>query len=211
MTDNAIYKIIINNSNMRTYKTAITTVLCCLILISFQSAANNNTNSNLDLVSLKQRGYQIFKKDNFVIKCNSKLKINSEALRLAKEKGMNFILSSYIGSENENSESTGVIYNIQISDISSQYQNFPVSKQNEITIKYLDSYCSSLKANKMSYTRPTFNGFNSVEYSYLQNGVLPTKAIIFIKDKKAYMLQVGTRKDLSKKYASYKNSFKFIK
>ena len=196
---------------MKTYKTAITTVLCCLILISFQSTANNNTNSNLDLVSLKQRGYQIFKKDNFVIKCNSKLKINSEALRLAKEKGMNFILSSYIGSENENSESTGVIYNIQISDISSQYQNFPVSKQNDITIKYLDSYCSSLKANKMSYTRPNFNGLNSIEYTYLQNSVLPTKAIIFIKDKKAYMLQVATRKDLSKKYISYKNSFKFIK
>ena len=98
-----------------------------------------------------------------------------------------------------------------ISDISSQYQNFPVSKQNDITIKYLDSYCSSLKANKMSYTRPNFNGLNSIEYTYLQNSVLPTKAIIFIKDKKAYMLQVATRKDLSKKYISYKNSFKFIK
>ena len=165
---------------MKIYKTAITTVLCCLILINFQSEAKNSANSNLDLISLKKQGYQIFNKDNFVIKCNSKLKINSEALRLAKEKGMNFILSSYIGSDNENSESTGVIYNIQISDISSQYQNFPVSKQNEITIKYLDSYCSGLKANKMSYTRQNFNGLNSVEYSYLQNGVLPKNRVKII-------------------------------
>ena len=196
---------------MKIYKTQIITALCCLILISFQSAANNNVNSKLDLISLKKQGYQIFSKDNFVIKCNSKLKINSEALRLAKEKGMNFIVSSYVGSENENSEKIGVIYTIQISDLSSQYKNIPQSKQNEFTIKYLDSYCSSLKANNMSYSRPTFNGLNSVEYTFLQNGVLPSKAIIFIKDKKAYLLQVGTRKDLSKKYASLKNSFKFIK
>lgn len=190
---------------------SIVLLFCCVLLISFNSNGTNNLKSNLDITALKQEGYQIFKQDNFVIKCNSKLKVNTEALRLAKEKGMNFILSSYIGSENENSESTGVIYNIQISDISSQYKNAPISKQNEITIKYLDSYCSSLKANNMSYSRPIFNGLNSVEYSFLQNGVLPTKAIIFIKDKKAYMLQVGTRKDLSKKYTSLKNSFKFIK
>lgn len=196
---------------MKIYKTARTTLLCCLILISFQSAANTSANSNLDLINLKKQGYQIFNKDNFVIKCNSKLKINSEALRMAKEKGMNFIVSSYIGSENKNSEKIGVIYIIQISDISSQYKNIPQSKQNEFTIKYLDSYCSNLKANNMSYSRPNFNGLNSVEYTYLDNGVLPSKAIVFIKDKKAFLLQVGTRKDLSKKYASIKNSFKFIK
>lgn len=105
---------------MQIIKFPFISILCCLFLFTFLSTASNS--SNLDLVSLKNQGYQIFNKDNFVIKCNSKLKINSEALRLAKENGINFILSSYIGSENDNSESSGVIYNIQISDISSQYK-----------------------------------------------------------------------------------------
>lgn len=194
---------------MQIIKFPFVSILCCLFLFTFQSTASSS--SNLDLVSLKNQGYQIFNKDNFVIKCNSKLKINSEALRLAKENGINFILSSYIGSENDNSESSGVIYNIQISDISSQYKNIQIGKHNAITLNYLDSYCSSLKANNMSFSRPSFNGLNAVEYYFLQNGVLPTKSIIFIKDKKAYMLQVGTRKNLSKKYTDFKNSFKFIK
>ena len=194
---------------MQIIKFPFVSILCCLFLFTFQSTASSS--SNLDLASLKNQGYQIFNKDNFVIKCNSKLKINTVLIKMAKEKGYKYPISSYIATENKDSYDKAVIYTVQITDISSDYKNISANKQSDFTIKYLDSYCSSLKANNMIYSRLSFSGLSSVEYSFLENGTLPSKAIIFIKDKKAYLLQVGTRKDLSKKYASLKNSFKFIK
>jgi hypothetical protein len=199
---------------MKINKAVITLTFFCIFLISFgqkqivTTSLKNNERSNLDL---KNQGYQIFQKDNFIIKCNSKLKSNTILMKMAKEQGNKYPITSYIATEYKDSYDKAVIYTVQITDITLEYKGISANKQNDFTNKYLDNYCLSLKANNMSYSKLNFIGLNSVEYSFLQNGSLPCKAIIFIKDKKAFLLQVGTRKDLSKKYANLKTSFKFIK
>jgi len=196
---------------MKLKKLSIIFALFYLFLFSCPTSAKNNQKSNLDLISLKQQGYQIFEKDNFVINLKSKFKLNTVLMNMAKKQGSKYPISSYISTEKKDSYDNAVIYTIQITDITSEYKGISANKQNDFTYKYLDSYCSSLKANNMSYSKLNFIGLNSVEYSFLENGSLPTKAIIFIKDKKAFLLQVGTRKNLSKKYSDLKKSFKFIK
>lgn len=165
--------------------------------------------SKEELKKLKQDGFQIFEKDNFLITCNCKLKQNTLAIKMAKEQGVKYPFSSYVCSENKNSYETGVICNINVTDMTSDYSSIPESKYSYFTNKYLKSYIGSLEANNISYTEGEFNGVKTVEYTFSQME-LPTKAVIFVKDKKSYLLQIGTRKNLSKKFSDLKTSFKFI-
>ena len=196
---------------MKLKKISIIFTLFYLFFFSCPTSAKNNQKSNLDLKTLKLQGYQIFEKDNFVINQKSKFRLNYVLMNMAKKQGNKLPITSYISTEHKDSYVKAVICTIQISDISADYKNLSLNKQNEYTVKFLNNYCSSLKANNMSYKKVNFIGLNSVEYSFLQNCSLPTNAIIFIKDKKAFLLQVGTRKNLSKKYSDLKKSFKFIK
>ena len=93
--------------------------------------------------------------------------------------------------------------------MTSDYSSIPESKYNYFTNNHLKSYIGNLEANNISYTEGEFNGVKTVEYSFSQME-LPTKAVIFVKDKKSYLLQIGTRKNLSKKFNDLKTSFKFI-
>jgi uncharacterized protein (UPF0128 family) len=86
------------------------------------------------------------------------------------------------------------------------YKNIQPSGYALFEKKYLEQYATNLKNAGISYSYTTFQGVSTIEYTFDQQG-LPTKAIIFLKNKKSYLLQVGTRKNLTTKYNLLKTSF----
>ena len=125
---------------------------------------------------------------------------------MAKQQGANNILAAYICAENEDNPDLGVIHNINIYDESKSYKNIQPLGYATFEKKYLEQYATNLKNAGMSYTYTTYQGVSAIEYTFDQQG-LPTKAIIFLKNKKSYLLQVGTKKSLTTKYNSLKTSF----
>lgn len=163
----------------------------------------------IDLNKSREEGYQIFEKDNFIIKCNCPLEKNTVAVQMAKEQGITYPISSYVCAENEDSYETGAICNVQITDIESDYDGLSKNQENQFTDEYLQSYISNLVANNMSYTEGELDGVKTVEYSFVQME-MPAKALIFVKERKSYMLQISTRTNLSEKFNDLKASFQFI-
>lgn len=153
-----------------------------------------------------QETYQSFTSAGFKVKCGCKLYVNSTFISMAKQQGMNNILAAYICAENEDNPDIGVIHNINIYDESKSYKNIQPSGYASFEKKYLEQYATNLKNAGISYSYTTYQGVSAIEYTFDQQG-LPTKAIIFLKNKKSYLLQVGTRKSLTTKYNSLKTSF----
>jgi len=153
-----------------------------------------------------QETYQTFATEGFKVKCGCKLYVNTTFIQMAKQQGMNNILAAYICAENEDNPDIAVINNINIYDESKSYKNIPLSGYATFEEKYLEQYATNLKNAGINYEYTTYQGVSALEYTFDQQG-LPTKAIIFLKNKQSYLLQVGTRKNLTTKYNSLKSSF----
>lgn len=154
-----------------------------------------------------QESYQTFATAGFKVKCGCKLYANTTFIQAAKQQGANNIIAAYICGENEDSAETGVINNINIYDESKSYKNIKPSNYGYFEKKVLERYASNLKNAGMSYSYTIFQGVSAIEYTFDQGGTLPTKAILFYKNKKSYSLQVATRKNLITKYNKLKTSF----
>ena len=153
-----------------------------------------------------QETYQTFTTAGFKVKCGCKLYVNTTFIQMAKQQGANNIIAAYICAENEDNPDLGVINNINVYDESKSYKNIQPSGYAYFEKKYLEQYATNLKNAGISYTYATYQGVSALEYTFDQQG-LPTKAIMFLKNKKSYLLQVGTRKSLTTKYNSLKSSF----
>lgn len=153
-----------------------------------------------------QETYQTFTSAGFKVKCGCKLYVNTTFIQMAKQQGTNYILAAYICAENKDNLDIGVINNINIYDESKSYKNIQPSGYELFEKKYLEQYATNLKNAGISYSYSKFQDVFAIEYTFDQQG-LPTKAIIFLKNKKSYLLQVGTRKSLTTKYNSLKTSF----
>ena len=123
---------------------------------------------------------------------------------------MNKIAAAYICAENEDDPETGVIVNINIYDESATYAKFKPENHVYFTRKCLEKYTENLSNAGILNSYTTFQGVTAIEYTFDQNG-LPTKAIIFYKNKKSYLLQVGTKNNLTTKYNALKTSFVILK
>jgi hypothetical protein len=154
-----------------------------------------------------QENYQSFTTAGFKVKCGCQLYTNTTFIQAAKQQGANNIIGAYICGENEDSAETGVINNINIYDESRSYKNIAPSNYAYFEKKALEQYALNLTNAGMSYGYTTFQGVAAIEYSFDQGGTLPTKAIIFYKNNKSYLLQVATRKNLIAKYNKLKTSF----
>ena len=110
---------------------------------------------------------------------------------------------------NEDNPDIGVIHNINIYDESKSYKNIQPSGYAYFEKKYLEQYATNLQNSGIAYTYTTYQDVSAIEYTFDQQG-LPTKAIIFLKNKKSYLIQVGTRKNLSTKFSSLKSSFAIL-
>lgn len=161
------------------------------------------------LRSYTQEAYQTFPSAGFKVKCGCKLYANTQFIQMAKQQGMSNILAAYICAENQDNPATGVINNINIYDESNNYKNVQPSNYASFERKYLEQYASNLKNSGINYSFITYQGVSAIEYSFDQQG-LPTKAIFFLKNKKSYLLQVGTRTSLISKYNLLKSSFSIL-
>jgi hypothetical protein len=153
-----------------------------------------------------QNTYQTFPSAGFKVKCGCKLYVNTTFIQMAKQQGADNIIAAYICAENEDNPDYGVISNINIYDESKSYKKIQPSGYAYFEKKYLEGYANNLKNAGMSCKFTTYQGVSALEYTFDQMG-LPTKAIIFLKNKKSYLLQVGARSSLTTKFNTLKTSF----
>ena len=158
---------------------------------------------------ISQDKFQTFPSAGFKVKCSCKLYFNSVFAKAAKSQGVNNIIGAYICAENENDPSTGVIVNINIYDESKSFQNVKTTYHEYLIKKLLEKYASNLSQAGINYEYVSFMGTTALEYNFDQNGV-PTKAIMFFKNQKSYLLQLATRTGLAAKYEALKSSFGII-
>lgn len=158
---------------------------------------------------IAQNKIQEFLQSGFKVNCGCELKENTIFIAAAKQNGINNILAAYICGENSDDPNTGVANNINISDISSNYIKINPSFYGYFEKKSLEAYAKNLQNVGIVYNYISFNGISALEYTFDQMD-LPTKALFFIKNKKTYLIQAGTRKNLQLKYSLLKNSFKII-
>jgi len=127
-------------------------------------------------------------------------------IQLAKEQGINNLMAAYICAENEYDPATGVIININVYDLSENFQRISSTYHEYFIRRTLEKYAENLSQAGISYKYITFKGGSALEYSFIQND-LPHKAIYFFRNQKNYLLQVATRNGLDQKYSDLKNSF----
>lgn len=163
----------------------------------------------ISFMAISQDNYQSFPSAGFKVKCSCKLYVNSVFSQAAKSQGVNNIIGAYICAENENDPTTGVIVNINIYDESKSFQNIKTTYHDYFIKKSLEKYAANLSQAGISYEYISFMGTTALEYNFDQNGV-PTKAIMFFKNQKSYLLQLATRSGLAAKYNALKSSFGII-
>ena len=156
-----------------------------------------------------QGSVQTFKSQGFRVKCNCNLYENSVFIEAAKNQGINNIIAAYICAENSDSAEKGVIINVNIYDETARYADIKPVYHSYFEKKCLEKYAENLSNAGFTYKFITYQGVSALEYTFNQMG-LPTKAIMFYKNKKSYLLQVGTRDNLETKFNSLKTNFEFI-
>lgn len=156
-----------------------------------------------------QDSYQTFSKGGFRVKCGCSLYENSVFIQAAKQQGANNIIAAYICAENQDSPEYGVIVNVNIYDESANYKNIKPIYHSFFEKRCLEQYAVNLSKAGFSYQFITYQGVSALEYNFDQMG-LPTKALMFYKNKKSYLLQVGTRQGLAAKYNALKSSFEIL-
>lgn len=158
---------------------------------------------------IAQERTQVFQKAGFKVKCGCELYINTLYINMAKQNGINNIAAAYICGENKESSEIGVANNINITDESASYSRMSPSNYNYFEKKTLEVYARNLQNAGFEYSYTTYKGVSALEYTFDQQG-LPTKAIFFLKNKKTYLIQVGTRANLNSKFNLLKYSFELL-
>ena len=162
-----------------------------------------------NIVKAQQSSYQTFASEGFKVKCDCRLYVNTSFIQLVKKQGINNLLGAYVCAENENNPDIAVIFNININDLSDSYKTISAGGYSQFEKSFLDDYAFNLRSLGYPFSYTTYQGVSALEYSFNQMG-MPTKAIIFIKNKKTYLLQVATRRNLAAKYNTLKTSFQFL-
>lgn len=148
---------------------------------------------------ISQGGMQVFPKAGFKVNCGCRLQVNNMFIDAAKQNNINNIFAAYFCGENPEDAATGVVNNINISDLSSDYAKINPSFYSYFEKKSLEAYANNLQKAGIGYNYTNFQGISALEYSFDQMS-LPTKALFFIKNKKTYLIQTGTRRNLQQKF-----------
>ena len=162
-----------------------------------------------NFAAFSQNSYQTFQAAGFKVKCDCNLCVNSVFTEAAKAQGTNNIIAAYICAENEDDPQKGVIVNINVYDESANFQKFKPTLHDYFKKKILENYAAKLSQAGFKSEYVSFQGETALEYNFDQNG-LPTKAIMFFKNQKSYLLQLATRSGLAVKYDALKSSFVII-
>lgn len=156
---------------------------------------------------LAQQPYQTFSTAGFKVQCGCKLYTNSVFIEMSKKQRITNIKGAYVCIENESNPDKASVYNINVYDNSADYNGISPANYSIFEKKVLEQYASNLKNANIPYSFTTFNGVSAIEYTLYQFGDVPTKAIFFLKNKKSYLLQVGTRDGVNAKFNDLKSSF----
>ena len=163
--------------------------------------------SNSFLVA--QENFQTFHSAGFKVKCGCQFYVNNLFITMAKQNGINNILFAYICGENKESSELGVANNINITDESASYSRISPSNYDYFEKKFLEAYAKNLSNAGFTYNYISYKGVTALEYNFDQLG-LPTKALFFLKNKKSYLIQSGSRTNLTSKFNLLKYSFEFL-
>ncbi len=151
----------------------------------------------------KKDGYQIFKEDNFIIKCNGKILLDRLRIEQYKQSGQPDNTRPY------HVFVKGVDYNINAGD----YAYILNGQSNEEINKYinesLDYFQTKLDEMEVKNQRKKFKNFDAVYYQNSSEGKL-TKAVYFHDKMKSYTLQVSSSKNTDKLFDEFVNSFEII-
>ena len=160
--------------------------------------------------TFSQSNYQYFNSAGFKVKCECQLRVNNTFIQMAQQQEQDNvrIISAYTCSDYNGVPELGKIFNINVYDLLSNYIGMNSSNFSLFEREYLKKYAALLTSNSMEYSYVNYKGASAIEYSFSQMN-LPTKAIFFIKNKKSYLLQVGTQNNLHSSFNLFKNSFSF--
>lgn len=157
---------------------------------------------------------QSFVKDKFVIVCNCKLNPNTKFVNMAREYGSPYPTSAYVCALNEENYDKGTIHNITIQDLSADYKSYKSVSPSESAYLFeklfLDKYRKNLLANGITANYTTYRGVKAIRYSFIQMETMPAEAILFVKNKKSYLLQVSSRYKVGSKFQLFSGTFHFI-
>lgn len=156
-----------------------------------------------DTNKAREDGYQIFKEDGFMIKCNGVLKLDNLRIQQMKQSGLN-----------DNSRpfhvySEGVDYNINVSD----FENILIGQSEREIFEFnkndLDYYQTKFDEMSVKNSRGKFKDYDAVYYENTQNG-RTTKAVFFHYKMKSYMIQVTDENEVENKFQDFIKTFKII-
>jgi len=197
-------------SMQRSLTESLDSTIKSIQIIESADSAKASTHYDKGIVeSLKKEGYQVYPKENMAVKCNCKLKNKQEHINSQKKDDVSVLLKALMGEENPGSYDKGVIYYINVHDLTKDITKLPPLKRGIYSSSYIQSYKSQLQENNIDYREIKMLGQPAIEYSLDING-LPVKSIVFINGHLAYALQVAARQNLHSKFNSFKQSFKFI-
>lgn len=159
--------------------------------------------NNFDEEKIKKEGFQVFKNENFIIKCKGKILFDKARFENDQQSGQPNYSKPYHVFKN------GVDYNINISDMSillDGKSSNEIAKFNDEDLVY---YQTKFDEMGVKNKQKKFKDFNAVFYEISQNGKL-TKAVYFHNHKKSYMLQVSSEKNSQKLFDEFINTFELI-
>lgn len=159
--------------------------------------------NNFDEEKLKKEGFQVFKNENFIIKCKGKILFDKARFENDQKSGQPNYSKPY------HVFKSGVDYNINISDMSILLDGKSANEIAKYNDEDLEYYQIKFDEMGVKNKQKKFKDFNAVFYEISQNGKL-TKAVYFHKHMKSYMLQVSSSKNTQTLFDEFINSFEFI-
>ncbi|MCR5888340.1 hypothetical protein LRS06_11310 [Hymenobacter sp. J193] len=156
---------------------------------------------------------QSFPKDKFMVACDCKLYPDQVHMKMVRESGSNVPVSAYVCAANKDSYERGSITNITIQDNSANYKSYksmsPAQSAALFEAGLLKQYYSNLQANGIRAEYTTYRGVKAIRYSFNMMETMPAEAIFFLKNRKAYLLQVASRTDVASKFQTLAGTFHF--
>lgn len=172
--------------------------------IKLKSALVSNTRNDFDETKAQKEGFQVFKNENFIIKCKGKILLDKLRVEQIEQNGLS-----------NNSKPfhvfiKGVDYNINVSDLSSVL----AGQNKEELIKHnkedLTYYQTKFDEMAIKNQRGKFKNIDAVYYQNSQDDK-QSKAVYFHHKMKSYMLQVTSKQNTDKLFNEFINSFEIIK
>ncbi|MDU0369575.1 hypothetical protein ACFPAF_04145 [Hymenobacter endophyticus] len=164
--------------------------------------------------SVNAQMVQTFPKDKFMVACDCKLYPDQVHMKMVRESGSNVPVSAYVCAANKDSYEQGSITNITIQDNSANYKAYKSMSPTQAAAVFetglLKQYYSNLQANGIRAEYTSYRGVKAIRYSFNMMETMPAEAIFFLKNRKAYLLQVASRTDVDSKFQTLVGTFHFL-